>query len=153
MRVVAQRVSEATVTVRNELAGAIGPGLILLVAVSKSDTERDADWIAHKCVHLRVFDDEDGKLNRSVLDTGGSVLVVSQFTLYGDCRKGMRPSFSRAAEPAEARRLYEYFVDRVRSAGIRVETGLFQAEMKVALVNDGPVTILIDSPDHSPEER
>jgi D-tyrosyl-tRNA(Tyr) deacylase len=126
---------------------------VLLVAVSKSDTERDAEWIAHKCVNLRVFDDEDGKLNRSVLDVGGSVLVVSQFTLYGDCRKGLRPSYDRAASPADARRLYDYFVERVQAAGLLVNTGVFQADMKVALVNDGPVTILVDTPDSLSQAR
>jgi D-tyrosyl-tRNA(Tyr) deacylase len=151
--VVAQRVLEASVTVNGKVSGAIGPGLLLLVAVCKSDTAQDADWVAHKCAHLRVFDDEDGKLNRSVLDVRGSVLVVSQFTLYGDCRKGMRPSYDRAAAPSGALRLYQYFVDSVRATGLPVETGVFQADMKVALVNDGPVTILIDSPNLAPQER
>ena len=146
MRIVAQRVREASVTVDGEVTGSIGNGLVVLVAVSRSDTERDANWIAHKCVNLRVFDDKDGKLNLSVLDVGGSVLIVSQFTLYGDCRKGMRPSYDRAAPPADARRLYEYFVGAVERTGVKVRTGVFQADMKVALVNDGPVTILLDSP-------
>lgn len=146
MRVVVQRVLQASVTVDSAVTGAIGNGLLLLVAVSKTDTERDAEWIAHKCIHLRVFDDKDGKLNLSLLDVKGSLLIVSQFTLYGDCRKGMRPGYDRAAPPAEARRLYDYFVERVRASGVPVETGVFQAEMQVALVNDGPVTILIDSP-------
>lgn len=146
MRIVAQRVAEATVTVSGAVTGSIGHGLLLLVAVSKTDSERDADWLAHKCANLRVFDDKDGKLNLSVLDVGGAVLIVSQFTLYGDCRKGMRPSYDRAAAPAEARRLYERFVEAVKRTGVHVETGVFQAEMKVALVNDGPVTILLDSP-------
>jgi D-aminoacyl-tRNA deacylase len=146
VRVVAQRVSEAKVTVDGAVSGAISHGLLLLVAVSKSDTEREADWMAHKCAGLRVFDDKDGKLNLSVSEVGGAVLIVSQFTLYGDCRKGMRPSYDRAARPEEARRLYEYFVQAVERTGVPVRTGVFQADMKVSLINDGPVTVLLDSP-------
>lgn len=146
MRVVAQRVLEAKVTVDGQVSGAIGPGLLLLVAVSRTDTEKEADWMANKCLGLRVFDDAEGKLNLSVGDVGGSLLAVSQFTLYGDCRKGMRPSYDKAAPPERARQLYEYFVGRLRAAGFAVETGIFQADMKVSLVNDGPVTIVIDSP-------
>lgn len=153
MRVLAQRVSQANVTVDDRVTGSIGSGLLLLIAISKMDSEKDADWTAHKCANLRVFDDSEGKLNRSVLDIRGAVLVVSQFTLYGDCRKGMRPSYDRAAAPDNARKLYNYFVQRMQSTGLQIETGVFQANMKVNLINDGPVTVLIDSPGPSCEER
>ncbi len=146
MRVVVQRVSEASVAVDDHIAGEIGTGLVVLLGVSRTDTRRDADWLADKVAGLRIFPDDAGKLNRSLIETGGSLLVVSQFTLYGDCRKGRRPSFDGAAEPGEARLLYEYFVEACRKRGVKVETGVFQAAMRVRLVNEGPVTLIVDSP-------
>ena len=145
MRAVVQRVSRAQVSVGEEVVGKIGPGLLVLLGVSKSDTKADADYLASKILGLRVFEDENGKMNLSVAETRGAVLAVSQFTLYGDVRKGKRPSFDEAAPPNLARELYEYFVARLREAGTTCETGRFQAMMKVAVVNDGPVTILLDS--------
>ena len=145
MRAVVQRVTEARVEVAGEPVGEIGAGLLLLLGVARDDTTDDADYLADKTVNLRVFDDDEGKMNRSLLESGGAILVVSQFTLYGDVRRGRRPSYSDAAEPEKANQLYEYFVERVRSFGVRVETGVFQAMMKVSLTNDGPVTILLDS--------
>ncbi|MEJ5370078.1 MAG: D-aminoacyl-tRNA deacylase [Bryobacteraceae bacterium] len=147
MRAVIQRVSSASVAVDGRVAGSIGPGLLVLLGVGKGDTEQDAEALARKIVKLRVFQDEAGKMNLSVKDTGGSLLVVSQFTLYGDTRKGRRPSFDQAAPPEEARRLYERFVEAARSLGVRVETGVFQAMMSVSLVNEGPVTFLVESRD------
>jgi D-tyrosyl-tRNA(Tyr) deacylase len=145
MRVVIQRVSEASVTVDGTITGEIGPGLLVLLGVAAEDSERDADYLVNKTLGLRVFPDEQGKMNRSIIDTAGSVLVVSQFTLYGDCRKGMRPSYDKAARPAAAQRLYEYFVQQIRDKGVRVQTGIFQAKMEVRLNNDGPVTLICDS--------
>jgi D-tyrosyl-tRNA(Tyr) deacylase len=145
MRAVVQRVTEAEVTVEGRVAGKIGPGLLILLAVAKPDTRREADYMADKVAGLRVFADDNGKLNRSVLDAGGSLLVVSQFTLYGDVRRGRRPSFDKAAEPQQARTLYEHFVKAARGRGVLVETGVFQEDMRVRLVNDGPVTIIIDT--------
>jgi D-tyrosyl-tRNA(Tyr) deacylase len=145
MRAVIQRVSEARVTVAGSVAGEIGPGLLALLGVAKSDTAADAEFLAEKILHLRVFPDEAGKMNRSLLETGGALLVVSQFTLYGDCRKGRRPSFDAAAPAGQARALYEHFVEAARRSGVRVETGVFQAHMDVSLVNDGPVTLLVES--------
>jgi len=127
------------------VVGEIGTGLLVLLAVARDDERPDADYLAEKIANLRVFDDDEGKMNRSLLETGGAMLVVSQFTLYGDVRRGRRPSYSDAAEPEKANQLYEYFVERVRSFGVKVETGVFQAMMKVSLMNDGPVTILLDS--------
>jgi D-tyrosyl-tRNA(Tyr) deacylase len=146
MRAVVQRVSEASVTVEERVAGEIGTGLLVLVGISRTDTRSDADWLADKLAGLRIFEDDAGKLNRSVVEVGGSLLVVSQFTLYGDCRKGRRPSFDGAAEPGEARRLYEYFVEACRKRGVNVQTGVFQATMRVQLVNEGPVTLVVDTP-------
>jgi D-aminoacyl-tRNA deacylase len=146
MRAVVQRVSDATVRVTDEVVGRIGRGLLVLLGVARSDGEREADYLAEKIVHLRVFEDDDGKLNRSVLDVGGEVLVVSQFTLLGDCRKGRRPSFIEAADAEHGNRLYGHFVERVSGAGAPVQTGRFRARMAVSLVNDGPVTLVIDSP-------
>ncbi len=146
MRAVVQRVSEASVTVDGEISGAIAGGLLVLLGIGKTDTRADADWLADKVTGLRIFQDEAGKLNRSVLETGGKLLVVSQFTLYGDCRKGRRPSFDAAADPGEARSLYEYFVEACRKRAVQVETGVFQASMQVRLVNDGPVTLIVDTP-------
>ena len=145
MRAVVQRVSRARVTVGNDLAGEIGSGLLVLLGVSKDDTEADADYLSNKIIGLRVFEDAGGKMNRAVAEAEGSVLVVSQFTLYGDVRHGKRPSFDAAASPEKARALYEYFVERIRAAGLHCETGRFQEMMQVELVNDGPVTILLDS--------
>ncbi|MFO7957847.1 MAG: D-aminoacyl-tRNA deacylase [Candidatus Brocadiia bacterium] len=145
MRAVVQRVSSAEVTVAGRHVGAIGKGLLVLLGVGEGDEEEDAHYIAGKLAGLRIFDDEQGRLNLSVQDVGGRVLLVSQFTLYGDCRKGRRPSFTRAAGPEKAESLYEEVAARLRDAGVEVETGRFQAEMAVSLTNDGPVTILLDS--------
>jgi D-aminoacyl-tRNA deacylase len=145
MRVVVQRVSRAQVTVRGEVVGKIERGLLVLLGVAGTDKEADAEYLADKVAGLRIFEDEAGKMNLSVGDAGGAVLVVSQFTLYGDVRRGKRPSFDDAAPPEQARKLYEYFVERIRNAGLRCETGCFQEMMQVELVNDGPVTILVDS--------
>ena len=145
MRCVVQRVTEASVTVNGETVGAVGPGLMVLIGVSTEDTDADLKYMAEKVPNLRIFDDENGVMNRSVLDAGGSILAVSQFTLYGDARGGRRPSYIRAAKPDEANALYERLVAAWRAKGIHVETGRFRTEMKVSLVNDGPVTILIDS--------
>jgi D-aminoacyl-tRNA deacylase len=140
-----QRVTEARVRVADETVGEIGAGLLVLLGVSRDDSQEDADYLADKIINLRIFNDEQGKMNLSLLDTRGAMLVVSQFTLYGDARKGRRPSYIEAAEPERANALYEYFVERARAQGVKVETGVFQAMMKVELVNDGPVTILLDS--------
>ena len=145
MRAVVQRVSRSKVTVKDWTTGEIGLGLLVLLGVGQGDTEADATYLADKIAGLRIFEDEDGKMNRSVVDVGGSVLAVSQFTLYGDVRRGKRPSFDAAAPPEPARRLYEFFVERLRGAGLRCETGRFQEMMQVELVNEGPVTILLDS--------
>jgi D-aminoacyl-tRNA deacylase len=145
MRAVVQRVNRARVTVSHEVAGEIGIGLLVLLAVAHTDTEADAAYLADKIVGLRIFEDDDGKMNKSASEVGGSVLVVSQFTLYGDVRRGKRPSFEAAAPPGQARALYGYFVGRIRAAGLRCETGKFQEMMQVELVNNGPVTILLDS--------
>lgn len=126
--------------------GAIGAGLMVLLGVARDDERADADYLADKIINLRIFNDAAGKMNLSLADTGGAMLVVSQFTLYADARKGRRPSYIEAAEPEKANALYEYFVERVRAAGVKVETGIFQAMMKVSLINDGPVTILLESP-------
>ena len=145
MRAVVQRVSRAKVTVNGWTAGEIGRGLLVLLGVGQTDTEADAAYLSEKVVGLRIFEDEDGKMNHSVREVGGSVLVVSQFTLYGDVRRGKRPSFDEAAPPETARRLYELFVQKIQAAGLRCETGRFQEMMQVELVNEGPVTILLDS--------
>src|SRR6201997_2923776 len=150
MRAVVQRVSRARITVNDSagndwVCGEIGLGLLVLLGVGEEDSEVDAEYLAEKIAGRRIFEDEDGKMNRSVRDAGGSVLAVSQFTLYGDVRRGKRPSFDDAAPPEHARRLYELFVERIREAGLRCETGRFQEMMQVELVNEGPVTILLDS--------
>lgn len=145
MRAVVQRVSRAKVTVNDWIAGEIGMGLLVLLGVGEEDSESDVTYMAEKIAGLRIFEDNDGKMNLSVLDVAGSVLAVSQFTLYGDVRRGKRPSFDAAAKPDSARRLYELFVERIRAAGLRCETGRFQEMMQVELVNEGPVTILLDS--------
>ena len=145
MRAVIQRVNRCCVTVDGNTVGEIGRGLLVLLGVGKTDAEPAADYLVEKIIGLRIFEDTEGKMNLSVQDTGGAVLVVSQFTLHGDVRSGKRPSFDAAARPDEAKRLYEYFVAKVRAAGLRCETGQFQAMMEVELVNSGPVTILLDS--------
>ena len=145
MRAVVQRVANASVTVGEETVGAVGAGLMVLIGVSKEDTDKDLKYIVEKVMNMRVFDDENGVMNRSVLDVGGSILAVSQFTLYGDARGGRRPSYFRAAGPEPANELYERAVAAWRDNGIHVETGRFRTEMMVSLVNDGPVTILLDS--------
>jgi D-tyrosyl-tRNA(Tyr) deacylase len=145
MRAVIQRVTSASVAVNGQTTGRIEKGLLVLLGVGQNDAEDDAGYLAEKIVNLRVFNDAEGKMNLSVADVGGAVLVVSQFTLYGDVRKGRRPSYTDAAPPDKANSLYEQFVAQVTSRGIRVETGVFQAMMQVSLTNDGPVTILLDS--------
>ncbi|MGA3187585.1 MAG: D-aminoacyl-tRNA deacylase [Bryobacteraceae bacterium] len=145
MRALLQRVTEARVMVEQVVTGEIGAGLLVLLGVSKTDTEADAEFVAQKVLNLRIFEDQDGKMNRSVLDIEGGLLVVSQFTLYGDCRKGRRPSFDDAAPAEQARVLYERFVAIARRSNLRIETGVFQADMAVSLVNDGPVTLLVES--------
>ncbi len=147
MRIVLQRVAEAGVFVSDHTVGAIGYGLLALLGISRDDLAEDADYLLDKLLHLRIFPDQDGKMNRDIREAGGSLLVVSQFTLYGDCRKGRRPSFDRAAPPAQAQALYDYFVAAARRGPVPVQTGIFQAMMKVHLVNDGPVTLLLDSAD------
>ncbi len=145
MRLLIQRVSEANVTIEGSEVGAIGPGLCLFLGVAKDDTEEDSTYLAQKAVDLRIFEDDEGKFNRTLVNVGGEILVVSQFTLYGDCTKGRRPSFSHAAAPEEAERLYRHFVAQLRAKSPKVATGQFQAKMDVSLVNDGPVTFIIDS--------
>ncbi|MDO4868958.1 MAG: D-aminoacyl-tRNA deacylase [Bacillota bacterium] len=145
MRAVVQRVTKSSVTVDGKVTGEIGKGLMVLIGVKKGDTRDDGDYIARKIAALRIFDDEDGVMNRNIKDAGGDVLAVSQFTLLGDARKGNRPSWFEAAAPEEANELYQYVISRLREDGLRVEEGVFQAEMKVDITNDGPVTILLDS--------
>lgn len=145
MRAVVQRVRESAVMVDGEPVGRIGAGLMVLLGVADDDGEADAEFLVEKVVHLRIFEDDNGKMNRSVLDVGGALLVVSQFTLLGDCRKGRRPSFVHAAPPEKAEALYEYFVSKARAHGLPVETGRFRAMMDVSLVNNGPVTLLLES--------
>ena len=145
MRAVVQRVSEASVRVGQDVVGRIGPGVLVLLGVGRGDTDGDAAQLAERVLHLRIFADEAGHMNRSVADVKGDLLVVSQFTLYGDARKGRRPSFVDAAAPEEANRLYEAFAQTLRASGLRVEQGVFRAMMDVSLVNQGPVTILLDS--------
>ena len=145
VRCVVQRVTEASVSVDGEVVGAIGPGLMVLIGVSVEDTEADLKYMTDKVPNLRIFDDENGVMNRSVLEAGGQILAVSQFTLYGDARGGRRPSYIRAAKPEQANAMYERLVSAWREKGVTVETGRFRTEMKVSLVNDGPVTILLDS--------
>lgn len=144
MKAVIQRVSSASVTVDGTVVGRIGHGIMILLGVEKGDTEASADWLVEKICGLRMFSDADGKMNRAVRDTGGGLLVVSQFTLAGNCNKGKRPSFDTAAPAEEGKRLYEYFVAAARRTGLAVATGIFQADMQVALVNDGPVTFILE---------
>jgi len=145
LRFVIQRVTRASVTVEGKLEAAIEKGLLVLVGIASTDIRTNADYLADKLVNLRIFADDEGRMNRSALDVGASLLLVSQFTLYGDCRKGRRPSFDAAAPPAAARELYEYLVEAVRAKGLTTQTGVFQAHMEVELVNDGPVTLLMES--------
>lgn len=145
MRAVIQRVKSAQVIVNEKTIGSIGFGLLVLLGISREDNCDDADYLVEKSINLRIFEDQDGKMNRSLFDVGGEMLIVSQFTLIADCRKGRRPSFTAAAEPAEAKKLYQYFIERVKEKGITVATGEFQALMEVGLINNGPVTILMDS--------
>lgn len=145
MKVVVQRCKEASVTVEGQVTGAVGPGLMLLVGITHEDTEEDARFAAEKIANLRIFEDDGGKMNLSVVETGGAVLSVSQFTLYGDCRKGRRPNFMAAARPEQAEPLYERFNALLREQGLRVETGVFGAMMEVSLVNDGPVTLIVET--------
>ncbi len=145
MRAVIQRVKQAKVEVANRTVGEIGNGILTFLGVGKEDTRDDADYLADKIVNLRIFEDNEGKLNLSLKDISGEILIVSQFTLYADCRKGRRPSFSLAAEPDHAQELYQYFISHVKTQGINTSTGEFQAKMEVELINDGPVTILLDS--------
>jgi len=145
MRALLQRVTEARVVVEGSVCGEISAGLLVLLGVSKLDTAADAAFVAQKVLNLRIFHDEHGKMNRSLVDTGGDMMVVSQFTLYGDCRKGRRPSFDDAAPAEQARALYEEFVAIIRRSGLKIETGIFQADMAVSLTNDGPVTLLVES--------
>lgn len=145
MKVVLQRSKKASVTVEGEIVGQIESGLVLLVGVTHEDSEEDVNYLADKIVHLRIFEDEEGKMNHSLLDVGGSILSVSQFTLYGDCRKGRRPNFMAAAKGEQAKQMYDLFNERLREKGIHVETGTFGAMMDVSLVNDGPVTLIVES--------
>jgi D-tyrosyl-tRNA(Tyr) deacylase len=147
LRIVIQRVSRAKVSVGEKTAGETGSGLCLLIGVAPSDRERDAEWAASKIANMRIFEDGEGKMNRSVLDIGGEILAISQFTLYADCRKGRRPSFTDAAPPEAANALYGSLVCRLREMGVAVQTGVFGAEMKVDIVNEGPVTIILDTED------
>ncbi|TWT70870.1 D-aminoacyl-tRNA deacylase [Crateriforma conspicua] len=144
MRLVIQRVTEATVSVDGKIVGRCGPGLMILVGVGQGDQAEHAEWLAKKCAELRIFDDGDGKMNQSILDIGGSALAISQFTLLGDCRKGRRPGFTDAADPAIANELYQHFVHRLVGQGVPTETGIFAADMKVTLTNDGPVTFILE---------
>lgn len=145
MRAVIQRVKESSVSVNNRIVGKIGKGLLVLLGIAGDDGVNEAEYLAEKIIHLRIFEDENGKMNRSLLETGGEMLVVSQFTLLGDCKKGRRPSFVNAAGPEKANELYEYFVKQVGNKGISVETGQFRAMMDVSLINDGPVTLIVES--------
>ena len=145
MRAVVQRVKESKVEVDGKSVGTIGPGLLIFLGVGENDSEKDCDYLANKIVHLRIFPDREDLMNLSLIDIGGSALVVSQFTLWGDCRKGRRPSFVRAARPEKAEELYEHFIGLLKEKGIDVATGQFQAMMDVSLINDGPVTLMLDS--------
>ena len=147
MRVLIQRIRKASVTVSGETVGSAGRGILIFLGVTHGDTRADADWLAKKAAGLRIFEDDEGKMNRSLLDIGGDALVVSQFTLYADCRKGRRPGFDAAGDPAAANELYEYFAEQLKAEGVaRVETGRFGADMLVSLENDGPATFLLSHP-------
>ena len=145
MKTVIQRVTEASVTIDGKVNGKIGKGLMILIGISAEDTKEQADWIAHKIANMRIFEDGEQHMNRSILDIGGDILAVSQFTLYANCKKGNRPSFVRAGKPEHANQLYEYIIEQTRQSVSNVQTGIFGADMKVSLVNDGPFTIMLDS--------
>jgi D-tyrosyl-tRNA(Tyr) deacylase len=145
MRLLIQRVTRAEVRVQSKVTGRIESGIVALIGIAKADTEQDAEYLADKLIHLRIFADSEGKMNLSAMDTGAGLLLISQFTLYGNCR-GRRPGFEAAAPPERARQLYEYFVNKVRQSGLPTQTGVFQAHMEVELTNDGPVTFLLESP-------
>ena len=145
MKAVVQRVTQSSVSVDGQVVGSIEQGLMVLLGVAQEDTEQQADYLVDKIIHLRIFEDDEGKMNCSLLDTGADMLVVSQFTLLGDCRKGRRPSFVAAAPPARAEALYNYFVEKIRGRGVNTATGQFGAMMKVSLINDGPVTLIVES--------
>ena len=145
MRAVVQRVSQASVSIRGETVGSIGPGLVVLLGIHKEDTEQEIKWMTDKIVHLRIFEDESGKMNRSLVDIGKEMLIVSQFTLYGDCRKGRRPGYSSAAPPEKAEPMYRKFIELVKKHKIKTATGQFQEMMEVSITNSGPVTLLLDS--------
>ena len=145
MRALLQRVTEASVTVDQQIKGAIQPGLVVLLGIERGDGRRDCDYLLDKIVNLRIFADADDKMNLSILDIGGEMLIISQFTLCADCRKGRRPSYNDAMPPAQAKELYEYFIDQAQKTDINIASGVFQAAMQVALINDGPVTIMLDS--------
>jgi len=151
MRAVIQRVTQSEVTVDGKISGQIGPGLLVFLGVGTGDRSKDADYLANKIIRLRIFEDDNQKMSRSLLDTGGQMLVVSQFTLLSDCSRGRRPSFVHAAPPDKAEKLYLHFVSQVRNQGVTVETGKFRAMMAVSLVNDGPVTLILESPQFNPE--
>ena len=144
MKIVLQRSKAASVTVDGQVTGAIDHGLVLLVGISEEDTEESCNWLAEKIAHLRIFEDEDGKMNESILDKQGAMLSISQFTLYGDCSKGRRPNFMKAAKPDQAEQLYNYFNQQLKAKGLHVETGIFGAMMDVQLINDGPVTLILE---------
>ena len=146
MKAVIQRVKEAAVRVEGRVVGEIGPGMLVLLGVETGDTTTQADWMAEKIVNLRIFEDQDGKMNLALKDVGGCMLAVSQFTLAGNCSKGRRPSFDTAASPDEANRLYSYFMGKVWELGVPVQSGIFQADMQVSLINDGPVTFILETP-------
>ena len=146
MRILIQRVSRAEVRIAGKVEGSIGTGAVVLIGVATVDSHKDADYLADKLIHLRIFSDNNGKMNLSAMDVGAGLLLVSQFTLYGDCRKGRRPGFDSAAPPEQARELYQYFVNKVRQSGLVTQTGVFQAHMEVELTNDGPVTLMLESP-------
>ena len=145
MRIVLQRVKNANVKVEDEIVGSISHGFLILLGVGKEDTAMDADWLVEKISKLRVFEDENEKMNKDIIEVNGEILVVSQFTLYGDCKKGNRPGFTDAGLPEEANKLYEYFVEKIKEKNIKTETGQFGAHMDVSLVNDGPVTLILDT--------
>jgi len=145
MRAVIQRVSRASVTVDGETTGEIGAGILVLLGIHRDDGTKEIQWMVEKIIHLRIFEDKNGKMNDSLLDTGGAMLIVSQFTLYGDCRKGRRPGYSSAAPPDSAKNLYQQFIDSIKQKNIPASCGRFQAHMDVELVNDGPVTLMLDS--------
>ena len=153
MKAVVQRVKNSQVTVDDTIVSRIGRGLMVLLGVSEDDTEKDADFLVEKIIHLRIFEDDQGKLNISLLDVKGELLVVSQFTLLGDCRKGRRPSYIKAAPPEKANRLYEYFIRRAKELGVVTKSGVFQAMMEVSLVNQGPVTLILDTKDKETKDK